>query len=147
MIICINGHDYTLNEAQEHALFALFRAKIEAEYSKLEPSWRLTAKAVARGALGWIENRVKAESGLEASRAVRPPKKADPVPHLFDIGSRLLQEMLSHVVINCSTNDETNTLESLTARFTGPREGRDGRPLDPDGHIRQWEDDGLKVSG
>jgi hypothetical protein len=164
MNICINGQLYTLTDEQQAVLTSLFHGKIEQEYDKLDPTYRLVAKGIARGALAWIEERVKQEAGLEASIKVRPAKKADPVPHLLNLGERLLGDMMAHVTISFETTEgavwtgfnEVGELESKTSQgaitgftvtLTGTGKSEDGRSVDSDGHIRIRQDDRLEVPG
>jgi|SRR5882672_11297257 len=154
MKIVINGAEYQLTEDQQHIITSLFHAKIEAEYSKLEPTWRLAAKAIARGALDWIENRVKQERGIEAAVRVRPAKKADPVPHLLNIGEHLLVDMIGHVTISFRTNEFSavseggpGTIEDFACTITPKDSGQDGRPMDSHGHVGIRQNDSPEVSG
>ena len=148
MKLRLNGVDYPLAPAQQISILALFRAKIEHEYQALDASYRMMAKAGARGAITWIEHRVAAQSSQAEAKRVRPPKGADPVPHLFTLGEVLLQDMMQHVTIVIETSqtdlDGAPTITACSVKITNP--GETGRPLDPDGNIRVREDDGLKVS-
>jgi|SRR5882724_3481023 len=152
MNIIINGTRYALTEEQCSSITALFHGKIEAEYGKLEPTWRLAAKAIARGALEWIENRVKAERGIEAAVKIRPAKKADPVPHLLNLGEHLLVDMMAHVTLSFETTTDEwgqqgNTLDHFTVSLTGKNQGKDGGQVDPHGHQRIRQDDRAEVPG
>ena len=151
MNIIINKLTYTLTEQQEAILMSLLHGKLLEEYERLEPTWRLAAKAVARGALSWIEERVRQSSGLEIARQVRPGKGVDPVPHLALIGSRLLSDMGRHVVISFETSvgsfDQNNRIENFTVTLTGQNPGENGGPVDLNGHIGIRQDDRAQVSG
>jgi hypothetical protein len=145
MKIVINGTAYALTNDQIHIITGVFHGKIEAEYEKLEPTYRLIAKTIARGALSWIEERVKQEAGVDASVLVRPAKKADPVPHLMNLGEKLLTDMMNHVTISFDTT-EAGTITGFTVAVTPKGQGQDGGPVDSDGDIGQRENDRLEVS-
>ena len=151
MKIIINNTEYNLSDEQHTMLTSLFRAKIEQEYQKLDAQWRLAAKAASRGLLGWIEDKVKKQSGQEESRNVRPLKGVDPVLHLFDIGERILKDMLTHVSIAIQTTggteEKNGTITGFTANFTRKDQSENGRPLDTDGDIGIWKDDSTQVPG
>ena len=151
MNIIINNLTYTLTEQQEAILMGLLHGKLLEEYERLEPTWRLAAKAVARGALSWIEERVRQSSGSEVARAVRPGKGVDPVPHLAMIGSRLLSDMGRHVVISFETCvgsfDQNNSIENFAVTLTVQNPGEDGGPVDSHGHIGIRENDRAQVPG
>ncbi len=160
MNILINGITYQLTNDQQRVLTSLFHGKIEDEYKKLEPTGRLAAKAIARGALEWIENRVKAEAGIEAAKRVRPEKKADPVPHLLTLGERLLGDMMAHVTISFSTIesripsvdgscyiDGPGTIENFEVRLTPKGQSKNGGQVDLNGHVGIRQDNGPEVSG
>ena len=146
MKIIINDTPYQLTQEQRAQLVTLFRAKIEEQYNKLEPQWRLAAKAASRGLLGWIEDQVKQKSGMEEAKRVRPGKKDDPVLHLFSIGERILGDMIAHVAISLSTTEQ-NTITSFAATLTREGQDTDGGPLDTNGDKRVREDDGAQISG
>ena len=146
MKIIINDTPYELTQEQRAQLVTLFRAKIEEQYQKLEPQWRLAAKAASRGLLGWIEDQVKQKSGIDEAKKVRPGKKDDPVLHLFSIGERILGDMIAHVAISLSTTKQ-NTIEGFTATLSRKGQDTDGRPLDTDGNIRIREDDSSEIPG
>jgi hypothetical protein len=153
MNIIINNLPYKLTDEQEAILMSLLHGKLVEEYARLEPTWRLAAKAVARGALSWIEERVRQSSGIEVARQVRPGKGVDPVPHLALIGSRLLSDMATHVVISFETaiaSGETSasgTLENFAVRITPKDSGENGGSVDSHGHIGVRQDDGTQISG
>ena len=149
MIIEINNLTYTLTEQQEAILMSLLHGKLLEEYERLEPTWRLAAKAVARGALDWIEKRVRQSSGIEVARTVRPAKGVDPVPHLALIGSRLLSDMGRHVTISFETSvgDQANTIENFAVTLTGQNPGEDGGQVDSHGHVGIGQDNRAQVPG
>ncbi len=152
MIIEINKLPYRLTDQQEAMLMGLLHGKLLEEYERLEPTWRLAAKAVARGALDWIEKRVRQSSGSEVARAVRPGKGVDPVPHLALIGSRLLSDMGRHVVISFETcTDEwgkvPNSIENFTVTLTSPDTSQNGGQVDPHGHIGIGQNDSTQIPG
>ena len=152
MNIIINNLTYKLTDAQEAVLMGLLHGKLLEEYGRLEPTWRLAAKAVARGALSWIEERVRQSSGLEIARQVRPAKGVDPVPHLALIGSRLLSDMAGHVSISFETaiatdREETGTLENFAVRISPKDSGENGGSVDSHGDIGIRQDDRLETPG
>ncbi|SRR6266700_1640518 len=152
MNIIINGTRYTLTEEQCSSITALFHGKIEAEYGKLEPTWRLAAKAIARGALEWIENRVKQERGIDAAARIRPAKKADPVPHLLNLGEHLLVDMMGHVTLSFETTtdewgEQGNTLDHFTVSLTPKNTGENGGQVDSHGHIGVRQDNRAEIPG
>ncbi len=127
---------------------SLLHGKLLEEYGRLEPTWRLAAKAVARGALGWIEERVRQSSGIELAKQVRPPKNVDPVPHLALIGSRLLSDMGRHVTISFETSvgDQANTIENFAVTLTSQDPGEDGGQVDSHGDIGVRQNDRAQIS-
>lgn len=131
---------YTYTYTDLSGLTSLFRGKIEADYEKLGLSERLLAKVAARKALEWLEQRVQKDGG--DIDAVRPPKKADPVPFLFRIGSVLLGEMLKHVTIRIDTKKNT-----ITTLITGKDSREDGGSVVIDGNLGQWQDNSLEIPG
>ena len=145
MKIIINDQVYQLTEEQRAQLVTLFRGKIEEQYGKLDPQWRLAAKAASRGLLGWIEDQVKQKSGIEEARRVRPGKKDDPVLHLFSIGERILGDMIAHVAISLTTGKETSTITSFTATLSRKGQDQDGGSLDTDGNIGLREDNSSEI--
>lgn len=152
MNIIINNSTYKLSVQQEAVLMSLLHGKLLEEYGRLEPTWRLAAKAVARGALSWIEERVRQSSGIETAKQVRPGKGVDPVPHLALIGSRLLADMAGHVSISFETaiatgTEETGTLENFAVRISPKDSGQDGGPVDSHGDIGLRQDDGTQAPG
>jgi hypothetical protein len=151
MNIIINNLTYTLTDEQQAILMGLLHGKLLQEYAQLEPTWRLAAKAIARGALSWIESRITASHGIEVGKQTRPAKGQDPVPHLVTIGSRLLSDMADHVsisfeiAINTAT-DKAGTLENFAVRIS-PKDSDENRgPVDSDGHVGVRENDGPEVS-
>jgi hypothetical protein len=150
MNIIINQLTYTLTDEQEAILMGLLHGKLLQEYAQLEPTWRLAAKAIARGALSWIEQRVAATAGIEVAKQTRPAKGTDPVPHLMIIGSRLLSDMAGHVSISFETaintaTDKAGTLENFAVRIS-PKDSDENRgPVDSDGHVGVRENDGAQI--
>lgn len=146
-----NQIPYTLSDAQQGTMIKLFRVNIEEQYNKLDLQWRLAAKMGARGVLQFLEKKAIGEGSQEAARVLRPPKQADPVLHLFDVGEKLLGDMIAHVTLNFETtashgpNSQTGTITAFTAEVTRADRGQDGGPLDSDGDIGVRENDSPQV--
>jgi hypothetical protein len=152
MNIIINNLTYTLSNEQEAILMGLLHGKLLQEYAQLEPTWRLAAKAIARGALSWIEQRVAATAGIEVAKQTRPAKGQDPVPHLVTIGSRLLSDMAGHVSISFETaintdTDKAGTLENFAVRISAKDSDENRGPVDSHGDIGIRENNRAQVSG
>jgi hypothetical protein len=142
MKVTINSQVHDVPPEQQHALLLHVQSLAHGEYLKLEQTYRLLAKPVAREILRRMEESARKTHGKEVALFFRTAKGKDPVLHLSDVFVRMLEEVLKRVEIGIST--EHHTVTALNCSIASEDQPRG--PLSLNGHIRERENDGTQVS-
>jgi hypothetical protein len=142
MIIQIDGQEYVVPVEERILLLKQFQALALSEWSKLDETWRILAKPIAREILRKMEESVRRQHGKEASLLLRPAKGKDPVLHLTEILLGVFQEGMKHVSLSIQT--DSDTVADLAVSIARPSAGRGQVAADGDERLRQ--DHGLEIS-
>ena len=142
MIIQIDGQDYAVPTEEQILLLKQFQALALSEWSKLEETWRILAKPIAREILRKMEESIRRRHGKDASLILRPPKGKDPVLHLTEILLGVFQEGMKHVTLSIQTDGHTVADLGITIARQSARGGQ----VALDGNERLRQDDGAEIS-
>lgn len=141
MQLRINDTLYEVPREEELLLLRQFRDIGMEEYKKVPQHFRVLGKPFAREILKHWELEAAAKFGKEASLIFRPAKKSDPVEHLANILTGMLQEFLKNVAFSITTTEHFATHFSLSIKSAA--EG--GGPVAPDGNVRLGQDSSTEV--
>ena len=142
MRLLINGIAYEVPKEEELLLLRQFRDIGLEEYKKVPQHFRVLGKPVAREILKHWELEAARKFGKDASLVFRPEKKADPIEHLANIFTGMLQEFLKDVTFGVSTTEHFATHFSLSIKS----ESEGGGPVVAHGDQRIREDGSPEIS-
>lgn len=143
MKLTINGERSAIPPEQEQEMIRGILEELKADYyKKLPQHWRVAAKPFTRAMLLMLEKEAEKKGGIEAARAIRPPRNADPNIYLGEILAGILLKGLEYVNLRLDICE--GTISAVKLDFESPRQA--GGSLDSDRHVGLRENDGSQVS-